>query len=138
MYAYGPDGREWQVRRRWMHRDLPKLRRLRQPEDDGPDLDWLADFLDDPVTALLALAGLVVVGVLAVLFVLPALIFVFELLFVLIVVGLGVLTRVLFRRPWTVEARRQGTVVRQQAVGWRRSSAALAELAAAVSAGRLT
>ncbi len=49
------------------------------------------------------------VAVLAVAFVIPALIFVVELVLVLVAVGLGVLGRVLFPRPWTVEARVHGT-----------------------------
>jgi hypothetical protein len=38
-------------------------------------------------------------------FVVPAVVFIVDLLFVLVVAGLAVLARVLFRRPWIVVAR---------------------------------
>ncbi len=59
----------------------------------------------------------------AVRFVIPAVIFFLELVLVLAAVGLGVLGRVLFRRPWTVEARVDGTDRggEWKVTGWRAS-----------------
>ena len=53
----------------------------------------------------------------------PALIFVVELALVLVAVGFGVLGRVLLRRPWTVEARVDGTSQggEWKVMGWRAS-----------------
>ena len=71
---------------------------------------------------LFAIAALLV-AVLAVAFVIPALIFVVELALVVVAVGLGVLGRVLFRRPWTVDARVDGTSQggEWKVTGWRAS-----------------
>ena len=52
----------------------------------------------------LAIIIVVVVAVGFVVFVLPAVIFIVDLLFLLVVAGLAVLARVLFRRPWIVVA----------------------------------
>lgn len=113
-----PAGRTWKVRRRWVHRT---------PSWRGPKGDRALDLLDGADLAgegaelplvgviMFAIAALLV-AVLAVVFVIPALIFVGELALVLAAVGLGVLGRVLFRRPWTVEARVDGT---NQGGGWK-------------------
>ncbi len=86
----------------------------------GPKGDRALDLLDGadlagegaevPVVGVIMVAiAALLVAVLAVVFVIPALIFVVELALVLVAVGFGVLGRVLFRRPWTVEARVDGT-----------------------------
>lgn len=101
-----PQGRTWKVRRRWVHRSVS----WRGPKGDraldlihGADIAGDGDDLPLVGVIMVAIAALFI-GLLAVLFVIPALIFVVELLLVLVVVGVGVLGRVLFRRPWTVEA----------------------------------
>lgn len=105
-----PAGRTWRVRRRWVTRSAS----WRGPKGDRA-LDFLdgADLVGDPAdlpvvgVIMFAIAALLV-AVLAVVFVIPALIFVLELVLVLLIVGVGVLGRVLFGRPWTVEARVDG------------------------------
>ncbi len=120
-----PAGRTWKVRRRWTQRRVS----WRGPKGDrAADLfdgaDLAGDGADLPVIGVIMLAiAALVVAVLAVLFVIPALIFVLELVLVLAAVGLGVLGRVLFRRPWTVEARVGGTDEGREwkVTGWRAS-----------------
>lgn len=67
--------------------------------------------------------GAVIVVVAALVFVVPAVIFLVEVLLVGALVGLGLLGRLLLRRPWTVEARQQGDerVYEWTAPGWRAS-----------------
>ena len=120
-----PEGRRWEVRRRWLHRSVS----WRGPKG-GHALDLIngadlaGDGTDLPVVGVIMFAiAALLIGVLAVVFVIPALIFVLELLLVLVAVGLGVLGRVLFRRPWTVEARVTGTNQGREwkVTGWRAS-----------------
>jgi hypothetical protein len=54
--------------------------------------------------------------------------------------GIGVLALVLFRRPWLVEAERQGLDPPRRAwrvTGWRRSGRCAREVAGAIAQGRL-
>ena len=120
-----PAGRTWKVRRRWIHRRVswrgPKGHRALDVLD-GADLAGEGAELPVVGVILFAIAALLV-AVLAVAFVIPALIFVVEMALVLAAVGLGVLGRVLFRRPWTVEARVDGTTQggEWKVTGWRAS-----------------
>lgn len=120
-----PAGRTWKVRRRWVHRSAswrgPKGHRALDLLD-GADLAGEGAELPVVGVIMFAIAALLL-AVLAVVFVIPALIFVIELALVLVAVGLGVLGRVLFRRPWTVEARVDGTSQggEWKVTGWRAS-----------------
>ncbi|MBW3615290.1 MAG: hypothetical protein KY439_08290 [Actinobacteria bacterium] len=128
-----PQGRRWKVRRRWVHRGVswrgPKGGRALDLVD-GADLAGEGAELPVVGVIMFALAALLI-AVLAVVFVVPALIFVLELLLVLVAVGLGALGRVLFRRPWTVEARVEGTNDGREwkVVGWRASGDRVASVA---------
>ncbi len=120
-----PSGRTWKVRRRWVHRRVswrgPKGDRALDVLD-GADLAGEGAELPVVGVIMFAIAALLV-AVLAVVFVIPALIFVIELALVLVAVGLGVFGRVLFRRPWTVESRVDGTSQggEWKVTGWRAS-----------------
>ena len=70
----------------------PRRPRWCRPSGEGAELPVVG-------VILFAIAALLV-AVLAVALVIPALIFVVEMALVLAAVGLGVLGRVLFRRPW--------------------------------------
>ena len=121
-----PEGRTWRVKRRWLHRSL----HWRGPDGvdvaDAGSLTDVVPFLDDDLGCLPAI-GIVITGVTAVLvaifFVLPAIVFAVELVVLLLAVGIGVLARVILRRPWTVEARLAGTNQGREwkVVGWRAS-----------------
>lgn len=120
-----PEGRQWKVRRRWFHQTVP----WRGPKGDSAlDLfdgaSLAGDAADMPVVGgiMIGIFALLV-AVLAVVLVIPGLIFILELMAVLLIVGLSVVGRILFRRPWTVEARLAGTneVHEWAVVGWRAS-----------------
>ena len=130
-----PQGRTWRVRRRWVHRTVRWRGSRDVPDVDVPGLDLLDDEL-----GCLAAIGLgvvtVVVGGLAFFFVLPALLFLGELLLVIAAIGLGGVARVVFRRPWTVEARVAGTNEGREwkVTGWRASGELVDTVAARVQA----
>jgi hypothetical protein len=148
-----PSGREWVVRRRW----LPWSVRWRGPvrprtaqRKESQDRGWL-EFLDfaDPLLAFdegfggfVAVVAVVLLIVLAVLFVLPLFIFLVELVLVALIVAGAVLTRVLFRRPWLVDALVVEGVPAQhliwKAVGWGDSGVAVDQIAEQIRAGSPT
>jgi hypothetical protein len=120
--AMGPDGRLWTVRREWLHR-APRplrrrvLRRKRQPKRDnegdfdpavGVEFSVTALDAGSQVPALFIVAGVVAVvvavGALAWFFILPALVFLADVLFLVVTAAIAVAIRVLFRRPWDVIA----------------------------------
>ncbi len=129
-----PDGRTWKVRRQW----VPRLgsetlwgrftRRVRrrtkgEPDRNGLDAgDTLHAFdLDGFVVALAIIAFLVFMFFLG----WPLLMALVDVLVVLVLLVVGVIARVVFRRPWTIEARATGTdeVRHWRIVGWRASEA---------------
>lgn len=127
-----PDGRAWVVRRRWMPR-LPgetlwarfrwRFRRVRrrttQLDEHIPDVPL--DIGDGPGGILAAIALLLALVVL-VLFVLPLFIALVEVAILVALALVAIGARILFRRPWTVEAAaRDGEVLSWQVVGWRAS-----------------
>ena len=110
-----PSGRDWVVRRRWLPwsvRWRGPLRPRKKQKKESTDPGWL-DFLDfgEPFldfdegfggfVAVVVVIFLVVVGVLLVF---PLFIFIVELLLVMLVVAAALVARVLFRRPWLVDA----------------------------------
>ena len=124
----GPDGRTWKVRRKWLTRSVHWRGsfRLRPKEAldalDATDLLGVGGELPFVTWLLLAVAVFVFVAALLPLLV-PVLLFLGELTFVLLAVVLGLLARVLLRRPWIVEARIVGTNEGRQwkVTGWRAS-----------------
>jgi len=134
-----PEGRTWKVRRRWVHRTVSWRGGRKVPDVDVPGLDLLDDELGIFAAIGLAITGVVLV-VLGVIFVIPALIFVIELVLVVLLVALGAGARILFRRPWTVEARVAGTNDGREwkVVGWRASGELVDTLAERIrSTGRV-
>ena len=139
----GPDGRTWVVRRRWGPRLGAQTvwgrfhRRFRQTLRRTGDL---ADV--DPGCSLDLGEGIVVV-VLVILFLLlavfvaiPLLVALLDLLLVVLLAIAGVVARVAFRRPWTVEATAgDGTRLRWRVVGWRASGVRRGEVAQLLGAG---
>ena len=136
-----PDGARWRVRRRWLDRPLPSLRRRwrkrkeeRESEaDSAVDIGAGFDLLDG------TMIGIAIVGVvLLVVFVLMPLIGIaLELIVLAVLFGSSLVGRVLFRRPWTVEARNLDEPERSVAYavkGYRRAGDAVTELASAIGA----
>jgi hypothetical protein len=133
-----PDGDVWLVRRRWLDRPMPDLRRrfrASRSEDledevlgNLPFLDWLDGW---PVIALTAAL------VLTVFVLLPLLGVALELIAVISVLCSGVVGRLVFGRPWTVEAVRRDD--RRRSVtfpvkGWGRAGEAARGLAQVIAA----
>jgi hypothetical protein len=139
--ARSTTGATWVVRRRWARR--PRWRRLiggRQPRREGSssgrDRDWW--FLDFPLNPLdffddlpgVAAILLFIAAIIFMIFVgIPLLIFLVETLLIIpALVFAGVIGRVLFGRPWTIEAMRieppGGPTIAWNIVGWRASGRA--------------
>jgi hypothetical protein len=134
-----PSGAEWTVGRVWVTRPLPTVRGIgRGPGDTAWDV---ADWVPFDLGGLDDLAGMlvVVIGVVLLVFVLiPLLLFGIELILLGVVIAVAILGRVLLGRPWLVRAEpadvRRG-VMTWEVSGWRRSSQAIDEIAAGLSAG---
>lgn len=121
--AVDPQGNEWVIRRKWVNRRL-RWRGRRRTIDllDGADL--ASSGADLPIVGVaLAVVGSLLLAIAAVLFIVPALIFLAELLIIVLIVGIGVVGRVLFGRPWTVEAKQGLTAEAYEwkVTGWRAS-----------------
>ena len=126
--VHAPDGRTWEVGRRWLPRP-PRLRRRREPSDRS----WLEpvgevfDF-DGGALTITAIVLVVVVAVAVVTLALEIAIFV--LLVVATLVG-----RLAFRRPWQVVARTDGEDLAWEVVGWRASGRTIEHVEQALRAG---
>jgi hypothetical protein len=134
-----PDGAQWTIRRHWVAR-RPKFQWLVQ----GKHLKKLhfPDWADIPLEfgdegCLPILGGILAVAIL-VFFVIPALIFLVELVLFVALASLLVFVNSLFRRPWIVVAEREGPepqVMRWKAVGLLRSRRVIAEISEALAQG---
>jgi hypothetical protein len=131
-----PDGGRWRVRRRWVERPLPNLRRRfkanRKEAADG--MEWLP--LDGIGSPAAMIAGVVFIALL-VLVVLPLLGVALELIALLLLIASGLFGRVVLRRPWIVTAEKLGDPEERIAFavkGWRDSSEALRELRTTIAA----
>lgn len=139
-----PDGRRWKVRRRWVprlgtERVLAKIRH-QVPTDErngsgggGDARSWMPFAEIDVV----AIALLVVVLVLVALVVVLPLVFALVDLAILVVLAVvGIVGKVVFRRPWVVEAvTDRGKRHEWRVVGWRRSGERCREIAQSLEAG---
>jgi hypothetical protein len=135
-----PGGRAWLVRHRW----VPRLggdtlwarlrKRLHQVWQrlDVPDPGCF-ELFGEGIIAALALA----IGVLILVFiVLPLVVAVLDLVIVVILAVGGLVARVVFRRPWIVEARADdGQVHRWPVAGWAASRRCRAEIEEALASG---
>ncbi len=144
--ATEPSGTTWTVGVRWIPRG-PKwigwgFRRKRAKEAktkgrskgllDGMDL---LDAIDEPgVIAAIAVIALIVV--LGWFIVVPLTILVLDIIFVLLVAALGVAFRVLFRRPWTVEATSPEGRLEWPVVGFLASRRAVDQVVQALELGQ--
>ena len=134
----------WHVRRRWAPRHIGshtiwgrfldrsrKARRRTSELGDAPDpgcaLD-LAEAIAVFVVAVVAIAFLIFIGI-------PFLIALAELLLIVVLALAGIVGRVLFRRPWTVDAvSPAGSHHMWSVAGWRASAAARQFIADRVAA----
>jgi len=122
-----PDGQTWRVRRRW----LPWRRKVR----DVPDVpvDGLLSGGDDPVSATLAIIGLVLLLPVIIMFA----VMLAEFLLLLLLLPLWIGVRVLLGGSWPIEVLRGRTVVGTESVkGWTPSAVRMHDLAEAIRLGR--
>lgn len=146
-----PDGTVWRVSPQWMARRGPKIsstwrrrwerrtgRRESRRGDSGLDAcDCCTDLGDDLVGALFAVVFFVVVGALLIFFVWPLLALAVELLLVALLLVLGFVLRVAFRRPWVVEAdARDGRRLEYRIVGYGPMRRCLTEVADGLQYGQ--
>jgi hypothetical protein len=104
----GCDGREWTVKREWLHRRP----RWRSKVDGGDALESLELLEPVGLAADIPAIGIVIVSVFAVVsallfawfFVIPAIIFIGEFVWILVVALVGIALRFGMRHPWTVVA----------------------------------
>jgi hypothetical protein len=130
----------WEVHRRWVTRlgrenfGRRAGRRFRRSGDnlDVVDGSGCLPDLDGIVVAIVAF----VVLVLFVIFILPLLVVAVEILLGVVVLLLGLVARIVFRRPWAIDAfGGDGTHLRWKEVGWRTTTARMEEITAALSRG---
>jgi hypothetical protein len=111
---HDPNGLRWIVRRRWLPwsvrwRGPGRARKRREKEEKYPGWTHVFDvadpllWFDEAPGGFLLILGLVVAAVVT-LFVLPFFVFLIEVLLVALVAGIGIVFRIVFRRPWLVEA----------------------------------
>lgn len=140
-----PDGRRWKIRRRWVprlgtERVLSKVRHqvpakgADRKQGGGVDARGWMPFAQIDVVAI---ALLVVVLVFVALVVVLPLLFVLVDLAILAVLALaGIVGKVVFRRPWVVEAvTDRGKRHEWRVAGWRRSGERCHEIARSLEAG---
>ena len=133
------DGRAWTVRRRWAPKVARRfreragghLRRVREVANAG-DVADAASFFDELLPAL----AILVVTVVAIAFLVTGLPLLIDVVLVVLFGLGGALGRLLFRRPWTVEAVSGADRVERSAVGWRASSDAVGRLGDDLRHGR--
>ncbi|MEU4244919.1 hypothetical protein [Actinoplanes sp. NPDC026619] len=137
------DGVTWRVRVVWeprwraLARRFGGWRRRRKGDDGGPDLGGLdlssgghhgggggggwSDLGDDIAVLIAVVIGLIVFGFVFWWLLLPLLLLVLDVVVVIVLLIVGVVARVLFRRPWIVEATggSPGSPVTAEVVGWR-------------------
>jgi hypothetical protein len=128
-----PDGDRWLVRRRWLDRPLPDLRRRFRSRRDENLEDGVVEGLSfgDWADGWPAIA--ITVAILLIVFVLlPLLGVALELIVLIFILCSGVVGRLFLGRPWIVEAipgDGKGQSVAFPVKGWRRSGKAAADLA---------
>lgn len=123
-----PQGQSWRVTRRW----IPWRRRLKGALDGAPDMP--SGLGDDPISAVIGIIFLII----ALPFLILALIFALELLLLVALLPFAILARVLFGKHWTVEARKGFEIVWDAPAGdWQASGVKIHEIARAIEGGHL-
>ena len=122
-----PQGQTWRVGRRW----LPWRRRLKGALDNVPDFG-VGPLGDDPISAIIGIVLLIV----ALPFIVLALVAGLEFLLVLVLLPFAVLARMVFGRHWTVVARRGWKPWSEEPAGdWQQSGTRIHELADGIRRG---
>jgi hypothetical protein len=129
-----PDGRTWTIGRRW----LPRRRRIgraKVPDIGGnPGLD-IGGADDGLIAGILTALLLAVVAVVVVLVLFNVVAIAIELLLVVLLLLGGVLSRVVFRRPWIVHARSGEATLEWPVVGYLPSRRKIDQVARQLASG---
>jgi hypothetical protein len=138
-----PDGRSWVVRRRWMPRVgagtawsrlSRRSRRSTKHAEMAGDVSLFSAFIVDDFAVVVRWVVIVVIATL--LIVLSAFAAVVEVALLVLLVLVGILTRVLLDRPWTIEATPdEGESLTWLATGWRSSAERLDQIATLLESG---
>jgi hypothetical protein len=127
-----PDGTQWKLGRRWFPR-----RRGWEGADAGdlpfPDLGAA----DDLFGAILFAVFAVIAAAFLVLVLFNVVVLAIEITILVLGLVVGLFSRVVLRKPWTVFARSGDRVAERQVVGWRASRRLIDELAGEIRSGRL-
>lgn len=127
-------GGVWQVRRRWAPRHIgsqtiwarfwDRTRKVRKRTTDAADLPD-PGCAPDVAEGVVVFIGLVLLVLFLIFIGIPLLVALGELVLILLLAVAGVIGRVLFRRPWTVDAASpQGDRHTWSVVGWKASATA--------------
>ena len=149
-----PKGREWRVSVRmipwgvrWRGPGGRKSEKSKSASGSVDDrvrwYDWMptpdvGGLFDEGFSGFLIAVGVIAAIVMAVLFVLPAFIFLVEVLIILLLMASAIAIRTLFRRPWLVDAvADDGRHNTWKVVGYFRSRAVVDEIARLLTLGSL-
>jgi hypothetical protein len=130
----GPDGRRWKLGRKW----FPRFKRIEKADisDFGPDLPGF-DGLDDLgiVGAIFAVILAVIVAIFLALLLFNVIALAIELTILIVLTIVGLIGRILFRKPWLVFARTKDAVAHAEVVGWRASRQWLRDAETRIASG---
>jgi hypothetical protein len=134
-YVSAPDGVQWRVRRRWA--PSIRLRWPGRPIDGSSALNRIGAPDLDPESLVISIIALVLI----IFVVIPLLLFGLELVIAGCVVAGGVIGKLLFRRPWQIQATTSAHSTAPRALewevsGWRESRALIRRVSADIEAGR--
>lgn len=137
-----PDGVRWSVGRKWVPHRVHHSWRWRAEQTlevvTAPAgwTDWFTAFDDtDLGGGLLILAGVVAVVLIAI----PLLLFGIELIVAGVLVAVGIWVRLIFRKPWTIEARpldASANALHWRVTGWKASGELITRISDDLAAGR--
>jgi hypothetical protein len=133
-----PDGGRWLIRRRWLDRPLPNLkRRFKASRKEGVEDGLLAGLPDAGAADGWWAIAIPIVLILIVFILLPLLGVALELIVLIFLLCSGVVGRLFLGRPWFVEAiprDGRGQSVAFPVKGWRQSGKAATDLAQQITA----
>ncbi|MGD9795829.1 MAG: hypothetical protein AB7V43_20370 [Acidimicrobiia bacterium] len=149
MKVTDPRGTEWTIARRWLPRYEGRgLRerwrqhaRRRSSRERSSDSSWW-DLLNvgdvgDSLSGFLIAIAVIIAALLLIFFGLPLLLALFDVVVVIVMAVVGVISRVVFRRPWSIDARSSTGERRSiEVVGLREGRRAIASLRDDIASGR--
>jgi hypothetical protein len=128
--VHGPDGRKWKVGRRWLpHRD--RIDGIDTPDLPFPDLGDA----DDIFGAILLVVFAVIAAVFLALLLFNVFVLAIEITILVLGLLIGLFSRVVLRKPWTVFAKSGDELIERHVVGWRGSKREISDLAGALTSG---